>query len=235
MESQAIAARGHIIVRRPHIILASLCVVLVTAIFYQLAAPLPPVELARVAPGSAPQERPLPVWTAPSRETFAVIDERVLLDSQRRSFSAGPAALDAGSPSPLGAALVGVIIESQARIAIFKLGTSETSVPVGGSINGWQITQVDPDRIVIRSGGIDRAILLDANRSAPTISPGPQVSAPQNPPANFFAAQKAIEKEVDECRHAVLTTNGAAEITPAQCEELVAKNHTPPKDSPSDK
>jgi hypothetical protein len=42
---------------------------------------------------------------------------------------------------------------------------------VGGQIAGWQISAIEPDRIVLKAGNSESEIRLDANKAAPVATP----------------------------------------------------------------
>jgi hypothetical protein len=227
LSNAGFAARAGLSPRPSQTLLAALCLLLAAGILYEVLAPLPEIERLPLTSRPVPTS-PLPVWVAPSRQTFSAINERFVLDPQRRSVHPSNTANDAPGPSPV-LALVGVIIAGQTRLAIVRDGNeaSAASVAVGGTIDGWQIAQIDSNRIVIRSGATDRTILLEANRGAPAISVGLQASPPPTQVAsvNVLAARDAA---VRECRRAIVATGGAAGIAPAQCEEIVDRENAKP-------
>jgi hypothetical protein len=178
--------------------LGGVCLLLLAAIGYEIAAPLPVIE-----PPTAPMTDrtvtapTLPVFRAPSSESFSDINSRPLFDRARRPITPteSTAPLSSDGSSPPAASLVGVIIDGGTRLAMVRTPASPlaTSVSVGDTVEGWRVTKIDPDRIVLHAGGNDEEIRLEANRTnpadaaptqgAPTALPSGQAPPPAQPQA----------------------------------------------------
>jgi type II secretory pathway component PulC len=112
----------------------------------------------------------------PPAASFAAIDTRPIFDASRQPVAAPPEALSvsgsSGSLPPL--TLVGIIIDRQTRLALIKLAGAPLamSYAVGMSVSGWQIVEIEADRIVLRAGGANQEIRLTGKTqtSAPTAS-----------------------------------------------------------------
>lgn len=151
--------------------LVLLCAVLGADLLYQLAAPPPEIQAPHVAsrPQPAAQGTVTP-FTPPPLQQFSEIDERPVFNPLRQPVLS-PASSEvsmAGTPSDF--ALVGIIMGTGRRIAVVKTpGTaSAQNISVGGVINEWRVTQIEPDYIVIRgnSGEHEVKVPLRSNERA---------------------------------------------------------------------
>ncbi len=145
-----------------------LCCLLTAGIGYELYAPLPNLSVPAVTLRDPPPEAPVAMYfTAPPLESFATINERPMCVPGRKPVapkSLGPAA---PPPPPPSVALVGVIIDAAGRLALVKSSASplEVSVGIGGSVDGWQVTRIEPDRIVLSLGATNDEIKLESNKA----------------------------------------------------------------------
>jgi len=114
----------------------------------------------------------MPVSTPPP-ETFAEIGTRPLFSPGRRG-TAAPAATGATTLQPPDVTLVGIMIDSQDRIAMLRTPSSPlaTAFHIGATVSGWQLSEIAPDRIVLSAGPARDEIRLDANK-APVKPPMP--------------------------------------------------------------
>jgi len=106
-------------------------------------------------------------------ETFAEIGTRPLFSPGRRG-TAAPAATGATTLQPPDVTLVGIMIDSQDRIAMLRTPSSPlaTAFHIGATVSGWQLSEIAPDRIVLSAGPARDEIRLDANK-APVKPPMP--------------------------------------------------------------
>jgi len=145
---------------------------LAALLVYQLAAPLPDLEVpqVRLQPKAGPALAGLAV-TPPAAEQFAETDARPMFRQDRKG---APATI--GDAAPPDIALVGIIADGTDRLALVKTGTSPlaSAYRVGASISGWRIVEIAPDRIVLASGPVRSEIRLSTAQTAPK----PQASAP---------------------------------------------------------
>lgn len=164
------------------------CTVLAAVWLYELFAPpaaysVPAVRVPAVAPlVSAP-----PPAAIAGAESFAAIIDRPLFDPGRKKYIA-PKANDgnAAPPPPPTLFLVGVIIDSEKRIAMVKSSDAmlAASMRVGDKTAGWQLSAIEPDKIVLSAGTAQHEIKLESNK-APTETPsrpGTSVAAPSGTP-----------------------------------------------------
>lgn len=117
-------------------------------------------------------------FIAPSKQAFAEVDDRLVFNPARTRVEAPsqPGTSNATSlPSDL--SLVGVILDDNTKLALFKSPNEPLAVGVGlgGSIEGWQVTRIDPDRVALRAGGPEQEMSLSSNKAPP---PGPALLTP---------------------------------------------------------
>ncbi|HEY3779325.1 MAG TPA: hypothetical protein VGL35_14835 [Rhizomicrobium sp.] len=166
------------------LVLSAVCAGLAVLLAFVAFAPLPVTPSTPVQAKTEPtDDTPLPRFDPPSRQAFAAVDDRSVFNPLRVRVSAPfePGASSASSlPSDL--SLVGVILDDKTRLAMFKSPTAPLAVgvPVGGSIEGWQVTRIEPDSVALRASGPEQEISLSSNKPPP-VSNAPR---PFNPP-NF--------------------------------------------------
>jgi hypothetical protein len=189
--------------------LAGICGALSLVFAYEIAAPISPFDV----PKSAEVYRPAPVTfedtaNAPSAASFDDINAHPIFSASRAPIASHVDVTHGGTSSafPTDVSLIGVIIEGQTRMALVKTASEPfaRSVPQGGEIEGWTVSEVDPDKIVLSSGASKQEILLAANQAAqspglsvspnggavPNIGPAP---SPNFPPApNTAAGSNAV-------------------------------------------
>jgi hypothetical protein len=166
-----------------NIALGSLCGVLSLTTIYELSAPLPKLSESVVVSRErqvVTEAALIPAFQPPSSDAFSEINTRPVFSPRRAPIRSDVSnTKDASAPPPPPAsALIGVIIEGETRLAILKSAASplETSVTLGAIVDGWQVTVIDSDRIVVRRGSQEQEIRLDANRANST---GPTTQAIQ--------------------------------------------------------
>lgn len=166
------------------LVLSAICLAFAAVLGFIVFAPLPEVPASPVLARSEPaDDTPLPRFDPPSRQVFAAIDERLVFNPSRVRISAPfePGASNASSlPSDL--SLVGVILDDSTKLALFKSPAAPlaVSVPVGGSIEGWQVTRIDADSVGLRAGGPEQEMSLSANKAPPPVPGAPRVFNPPN-------------------------------------------------------
>jgi hypothetical protein len=184
------------LVNPSQIILGLVCILLLGAIGYEVAAPLPEPQLPPPVAAARPiATAPLAVFHPPPSESFDEINARPVFDRARapvaEDTSTTIGSFSGTSTTPPAVSLIGIIIDGARRIAMIRSTVSPvaTSVSIGDAIEGWKVVQVDPDRIVLRSGSDNAEIRLTQNRSpamsGPTtvISGGLPPGMPQGAPA----------------------------------------------------
>jgi hypothetical protein len=160
--------------------LAGLCGALTLILAYEIAAPIPPFDVPRsievYRPASITFED---IANAPSAASFGDIDAHPVFSASRAPIASHDVAHGgASSAFPTDVALIGVIIEGDTRLALVKTANEPfaRSVAQGGAIEGWTVSEVDADKIVLSSGATKQEILLAANRA--TESSGLSVNPP---------------------------------------------------------
>ena len=169
--------------------LASFCGGLLIFLTYQAIAPVSAYDIPVVG-----LDRPLPKpATAPafmpaSVGSFWEVDARPVFSPSRTPVKiAETAAKDPAAPPEFTASLVGVIIDGSTRIALLRSSATTffgDNVGVGGTVQGWQVTEIDPDKIVVRFGTVQQEIPLNAARNKAASGQGAnQSGAPSTDPA----------------------------------------------------
>ena len=167
--------------------LSALCIALALLLGYMVLAPLPEIPTAPTQARTEPvDDTPLPRFDPPSRQVFAAVDDRSVFNPLRVRVSA-PVQSGASSTSSLPAdlSLVGVILDSNTKLALFKSPAAPLAigVPIGGSIEGWQVTRIDPDTVALRAGGPEQEMHLSSNKAPPSSNPpNPNAPRPFGPP-----------------------------------------------------
>ncbi|HEY2069243.1 MAG TPA: type II secretion system protein N [Rhizomicrobium sp.] len=136
-----------------------LCAVL----FYQVLAPVAPVETASVVTPVLKPGPILPSYTPPPESDFAIINARALFDPARQPVEepkAQGAASASATPPPV--SLVGVAIGANKSVALLKKPDEQAavSVSVGDAVDGWQVTRIARDQVVLSANGTDVTITL---------------------------------------------------------------------------
>lgn len=184
------------------LVLSAVCTGLVVLFGYLLVAPLPEISAPPVVhphPAAAAHKKAdsdddsdsdssdddsdndattMARFIAPSKQAFAEVDDRLVFNPARTRVAAPsqPGASNATSlPSDL--SLVGVILDDNTKLALFKSPNQPLAVGVslGGSIEGWQVTRIEPDSVALRAGGPEQEMSLSSNKAPP---PGPALINP---------------------------------------------------------
>ena len=176
--------------------LTSLCGVLSILLGYMLFAPLPDIPQPAIQAHADPVDDAPPArFEAPPKQTFAEVDDRSVFNPLRVRVS-GPSEPGAANTNslPTDLSLVGVILDGDTRLALFKSASAPLAVgvSVGGSIEGWQVTRVEPDQVGMRSAAGEQEIKLAAGKPSGQLDaqPGNGPGRPLNPAqATLNAAQ----------------------------------------------
>lgn len=162
--------------RRVRIVLGSICAALVVVLGCECFFPIADAE-------APPLQLPLPVidpaapakFQMPPQEHFASIDERPVFDPSRKPVAGPPDAPAAnGSLSLPSVMLIGVIIDHETRLALVKLTETApvASYSVGTWLGGWQIVQIEADKIILRANSFGSRELRMIARSHTALPPG---------------------------------------------------------------
>ena len=118
---------------------------------------------------------------------FAEVDDRSVFNPARVRVSSSSIAGTSNATSlPSDISLVGVILDGDRKLALIKSPQAPLAVGlgVGGTIEGWQVTRVEADRVALRAGGPEQELRLSDNKAAAGTANGPG-GAPGSGPANL--------------------------------------------------
>jgi len=166
------------------LILTVACIGMAGVIYAELTAPVLGTDDAAPAPraaggnprGTGAAQR----FSLPPLPAFAAVTERPLFAQSRR----GPAH---GSDESLGPwtslALAGIVITASTREALILHGRPQVMVHLqeGQSVEGWVVTSILPDRVVMRGGSTENELRLLDKPPAPNPPAG---ASPQRRPFN---------------------------------------------------
>jgi hypothetical protein len=168
------------------VMLFALCGLLGIALIYELFAPLreytPPAQGSTHAAFAATTPA---MYTPPAFETFANIDERSVFNPLRTPIASDSGVTTAaGDALPADLALVGVILDGATKMALLKSSSAPqvVAVPQGGVFEGWQVSSVEPDKVVFAAHG-DRQELKLSDNKPPAAAAQDQSDAPDHPDA----------------------------------------------------
>jgi hypothetical protein len=163
--------------------LVLLAAVLAVDLLYQSAAPpreFHPTPSTIKFPSAAPATHT--GFVVPPAGEYSEIDERPIFSPQRKPMGSQLSDVDmsaTGTPSNL--ALVGIITGPDNRIAILKTAGSAATqnVSVGGTIEGWRVTRIESNYIVLHQDSSDQDVKLEMlfnthTMNTPVAQPGAQ-------------------------------------------------------------
>lgn len=172
------------------LLLSGVCAALLVVLGYLLFAPLPEISLPQVHARSEAidDDPPLPRFEPPPMAAFAEVDDRSVFNPARvRVSSPSVAGTTNATTLPSDISLVGVILDGERKLALIRSPQAPLAIGigVGGTIEGWQVTRVEADRVALRAGGPEQELLLSDNKpSAGTTGNGPN-GGPPGGPGNF--------------------------------------------------
>jgi hypothetical protein len=146
-------------------VLLLICGGLAAAIYFELGSRAP---LARLNPdadtGGAVAFVAPAGFSLPPRAEFSEFVERPLFLSERRPFI-DPLDAEVAAPAPvkpLGLLLTGVIISPDERAALMERPGRRDIVRVaeGEVIDGWKVSSIGPDRVVLHNGEVEEILVL---------------------------------------------------------------------------
>jgi len=169
--------------------LAVICAALAALIVVTLAVPIPdwqgsPVHLMmHQGREIAPDE-----FQAPPPDSFASIETRPVFSPTRAPIH-GEEGGAGESGALLDLTLVGVILDGGARFAVLRSPAHPlaTAVALGATIDGWQVTLIENDHVVVRGEGSEHDLRLNPASAVPPPQPTP-VPQQQPPPPQFLSA-----------------------------------------------
>lgn len=168
--------------------LSAVCAFLALLLGYMVFAPLPEIPMAHIQAAQQDEpddDTPLPRFQVPPKQAFADVDDRLVFNPARaRIVSANQTGGPTGASLPSDLALVGVILDGDTKLALIKSQTAPLAVgvEVGGSIEGWEVTRVEPDRVALRAGGPEQELRLSTAHppGGPTVIPAQMLNRPAN-------------------------------------------------------
>ena len=172
------------------LVLSGVCAALLVLLGYLLFAPLPAISLppAHARAETVEDDAPLPRFEAPPRAAFADVDDRSVFNPARvRVSSPSIAGATNATTLPSDISLVGVILDGEKKLALIRSPQQPLAVGlgVGGSIEGWQVTRVEADRVALRAGGPEQELKLSDNKAVPSNTANSPNQGPPNGPGNF--------------------------------------------------
>jgi len=165
---------------RLQLLFGAVCVALLCILVYEWL--LPPTQAA--VPFLASRTRialaPLPLaGPSPPPNAFDAINDRPLFKPDRKPVTTAAETAAAPAPPPT-VSLIGVIIDGQRQLAMLRVPESPLAVSasVGDEVQGWRVTAVYPDHVVLRLNTTEITVGLNANRPGDTAAgqgpmPGP--------------------------------------------------------------
>ena len=122
----------------------------------------------------------IPQFVPPAIEAYAEIDSRPVFSPLRRPVKTPQA--EAATLQPPNFSLVGVILQGLTRIGITKAPGSNTAIDVtpGQTIGGWQVVEIEADRMELSSGAQIYTLRLQPSSAG-------QASTVQTPMSNASA------------------------------------------------
>lgn len=90
-----------------------------------------------------------PVFAPPAFETFAEIDQRPIFNPTRRPVvKPKPEEEKPVEIPPPDAALIGVVIDGDMKVAVMRVGGAELqNLKIGDGLAGWSITKIEPELV----------------------------------------------------------------------------------------
>ena len=167
--------------------LFGVCGALALVLGWLWLAPLPEYPATDIHLRAEPADNVAPaLFNPPPKEAFASVDDRSVFNPQRTRVVANESQGVANTTTlPTDLALIGVILDADTKLALFHTQSSPlaVSVPVGGTIEGWQVARVEPDGVVMHAGGADQEMKLVAGKpGAPVPQNAVQANARPQPP-----------------------------------------------------
>jgi hypothetical protein len=160
-------------------ILALVCIVLVAAIYLELAEPgkvAPALQQEPDQPPPTPRE-PSAI-SMPPQEAFSAVLERPVFSSTRRPVPGSEIAPDSPALSDLD--LIGIVVSSGDRFVLVKQSGASQPQPAreGEIIGGWSILSISEDHVILRRGANEIEVALDYAEPAPPPPPRAPNAAP---------------------------------------------------------
>jgi len=153
-------------------VLAVLCVAMAGLVYVELTWPVAASEeaAAPAAPAGARKNAVAGSFSLPSLQNFNAVTDRPLFAQNRRPPAQGSD--DAGPWQSL--VLAGIIISPTSREALILHGKPQIAAHIaeGQDVEGWVVTSILADRVVIRNGSSEHELKLLEKSDRPPPPPG---------------------------------------------------------------
>jgi type II secretory pathway component PulC len=165
-------------------VLACVCVAMAGLVYLELTWPVAASEESATSlPPATPSARKNAVagaFSLPPLQSFTAVTDRPLFAQNRRPPAQGSD--DAGPWQSL--VLAGIIISATSREALILHGKPQTAAHIteGQDVEGWVVTSILPDRIVIRNGSSEHELKLLEKSGSDRPPPPPGI-----PPRRSFS------------------------------------------------
>lgn len=190
--------------------LTGLCAVLGVAVLYECAAPLQAFDPPEIELKKHEVTASVAFFSPPSEASFAAIDAHPLFSPTRKPIdvpqeAGGPGGTGSAPPPLLNVTLVGIIIDGERQLALVKVQGAPfaESLKVGATLDGWQVKEIAPDKVVFHAGTAEQILGLGDQRTNQSQPAQPGMHNGTAPPS---ALQTAIAPSVPP--KPVLPTSG---------------------------
>jgi hypothetical protein len=174
--------------RRLDVVLYATCSVLAGGFSYEVWAPLGEPTVPVVAVPERPALATIAPFNPPPQSSFSAIDARPIFSPARKPIESTAVTGNSTTAAPPDVVLIGVILDGKTQLALLKREGAPfaESTGVGATVDGWEITEIGPNHVVMRSGAQDFVLSMDGKRktqpSQPEVpsakQPGAVMSAP---------------------------------------------------------
>jgi len=172
--------------RQWDIALAVICCLLIGALAYEIWAPMGDFDVPAV---TVPERPPLPAITPfnpPPQSSFAAIDAKPIFNPARKPVESTAVPGSPTTVTPPEAVLIGVIMDGETQLALVKREGAPfaESLALGAVLDGWEVTEIAADHVLLRSGTQELALSMDGkrkNQPVQTRSPTRPAVTPPNP------------------------------------------------------
>jgi general secretion pathway protein N len=157
------------------IVLGALCLGLGAIAASELTAAPVMQEPPAPTPAKTPAASTPASFTLPPAQRFAVVTERPLFSPDRKPLQRTGDTAGAWSSF----VLTGIIITPQSREAMVLHGKPQTVAHIqeGQVLEGWTITSIYPDRVVVRDGINEHELKLASKAPPPAVAARPRLPA----------------------------------------------------------
>ena len=151
---------------RLQLLIGAVCVALLCILIYEWLLPPAQASVPLVASRTHIALAPLPLaGPAAPPDAFDAINARPLFKPDRKPVPTAAETAAAPAPPPT-VSLIGVIIDGQRQLAVLRVPESPLAVSasVGDQVQGWRVTAIYPDRVVLRLNTTEITVGLNVNR-----------------------------------------------------------------------